>query len=150
MKRPTVTLYCKTSLSVIVCETSNIFTHCVREHLSHVLMNLNSYSASPSPAPERVSGKPHAKRTSEHLYIRILSGGSFDGQKSVNLRSHGQNARYASNDNSCRLSCPSANDNRSITQPITSGRYAQAFRKNGDTRVAARYTASCRPKRLVL
>ena len=34
-----------------------------------------------------VSGKPHAERTSEHLYIRILSGGNLGGWKSVGLRS---------------------------------------------------------------
>ena len=34
-----------------------------------------------------VSGKPHAKRTSEHLYIRVLSQGSLRGRKSTVLRS---------------------------------------------------------------
>jgi hypothetical protein len=42
----------------------------------------------PRPAPEWVSGKPHKKRTSEPIYIRILSGGSFGGRKGVDLRPH--------------------------------------------------------------
>jgi hypothetical protein len=38
-----------------------------------------------------VSGKPHAKRATENLYIRILSGGSSGGRKSRVLRSRSWN-----------------------------------------------------------
>jgi hypothetical protein len=42
----------------------------------------------PCPASERMSEEAHQKRTSEPHYIRLFSGGSFDGRKSVVLRSH--------------------------------------------------------------
>ena len=40
-----------------------------------------------------MSEKTHQKRTSEPHYIRLLSGGSFDGRKSVVLRSQCKSQR---------------------------------------------------------
>jgi len=42
----------------------------------------------------RSSGKPHEKRASEHLYIRVLSGDSFAGRKSEVFSSLEPRATY--------------------------------------------------------
>ncbi len=67
MKRPTVTLYCKTSLSVIERETSNMFTQCVGEHLPNVAMNLSSRVTGYSEVMLPLSGQVlHNFRMADH------------------------------------------------------------------------------------
>jgi len=63
------------------------------DRVSHELMypdrrETGGYSTGRSgQAPEGVSRKPREKWTSEHFYIRVLSGGSYNGREVLDFRS---------------------------------------------------------------